>query len=285
MPRNDSPMRRIDARQRYGPDFHLDRQRFDTWLGEHARLAGVEFVMPGQVRLVEFARDEGFRVTAETAAGTRRFEAAHLVDASGRAAWLARKLGAHRSVADPLLGIARWYQCPVKEPSILVETAEHGWWYSAPLPAGKLVALFVTDGGTPSARAARADVWQSCLATAPLTRARLLAASSDGPPVAYASAPALSEWDPSVRFLPVGDAALAFDPIAADGLCYALRSGLEAARAFALCRAGQAGALNAYRRGLGDIFRNHLARREALYKLERGRRGSPFWQRARDGSS
>jgi flavin-dependent dehydrogenase len=135
----------------------------------------------------------------------------------------------------------------------------------------------VTDGESPARAARREEVWQRCLATAPLTRERLLGLAATSAPVAYLAAPGLLAWDVRKPLLPVGDALLSFDPISADGLCFALRSGLEAADALT----GRRGSLDAYRTGANAIFRAHLARRELVYASERTHRKSAFWQRAR----
>ena len=222
---------------------------------------------------------EGGALRLSVGAGQDAVElaAGRVIDATGRPAWLARQLGARRRSTDRLIGVARGFAGGSCEPFTLVEAADEGWWYSAPRPGGRLVALFLTDGDSP-ARAVRGDeVWARCLASAPLTRARLGRAGTAGAARAYLAGPAVLDWDPRQPFLPVGDAALSFDPVAADGLCFALRSGLEAAAVLL----GRRGSPRAYRDGVHQIFAQHLARRALIYQAERQVRPTPFWQRPR----
>jgi flavin-dependent dehydrogenase len=264
----------------HGPDFHLDRARFDAFLVEHARAAGALVYTSSRLRGVE--RDGSrYRTLAVMNGADSVVHADFLIDATGRSASLARSLGARRSTADRLVGVARWFGDAPGEPCVLVEAADHGWWYSAPAPDGKLVVLFVTDAGTRAAHAARPDVWAENLASAPLTRERLAGARPLGSASAYAASPALTEWDTGERLLAVGDAALSFDPMSAQGLTFALRSGLEAARALLLERAGEERVRARYQAGIRGIYRDHLAGREALYDNERRARRTPFWLSAR----
>lgn len=75
------------------PSWQLDRGRFENFLGEHARSLGVEFIDGAVVRGIELGRDNAlhqvrYQRDAETGTCTARW----LVDASGRAGLLKRKL-------------------------------------------------------------------------------------------------------------------------------------------------------------------------------------------------
>jgi flavin-dependent dehydrogenase len=260
----------------YGPDLHLDRARFDALLLEAALARGAVLFRPAAVRRC-FVAGGALRLSVGAGQETVEIAARRVIDATGRSAGLARRLGARRRSTDRLIGVARGFAGGSCEPFTLVEAADEGWWYSAPRPGRHLVALFLTDGDS-AAREARGDeVWARCLASAPLTRARLDRAGTGGPARAYLAGPAVLDWDPGQPFLPVGDAALSFDPIAADGLCFALRSGLEAAEVLL----GRRGSARAYRDGVHHIFAQHLTRRALIYQAERRVRPTPFWQRAR----
>jgi flavin-dependent dehydrogenase len=268
------------SRLRYGPDLHLDRSRFDALLVDAAVARGAALFRPANV--CHLAIDaSNIRFALEYRGETIDVVARRLVDATGHRAKIARRLGARRLDADRLIGIARSYARGAREPSTLVEAADEGWWYSAPQPGDRIVALFLTDGDLPARAARRDEVWAACLKTAPLTRDRLRAAEAIGSPRTYLATPAVLDWDPEGPLLPVGDAALSFDPIAADGLCFALRSGLEAAAVLL----GARGSTRAYRDGVLRIYRDHLARRERVYAAERQLRPTAFWRRPRAGIS
>ncbi|HMI94287.1 MAG TPA: FAD-dependent oxidoreductase, partial [Polyangiales bacterium] len=150
-----------------GPDLHLDRARFDAWLRGHALAAGAR--CHDGARITELCwhdASQRFRIVLRLGLedGARELRARYLVDASGRSAFVSRKLRAVRRSLDRSLGVARWFREPASEPVVLVEACEHGWWYSAPLPHGELVALFVTDAANVTGRAATRAAWDAALA-------------------------------------------------------------------------------------------------------------------------
>ena len=261
-----------------GPDFHVDRTSFDAWLGDHAGERGAHRFRPARVASASW---DGVRrvwhVELTKGVGTHSVTARCLVDATGRSAALSRKLGATRRRVDRLVGIARWFRGAECDPVVLVEATPQGWFYSAPTPNGELVALFVTDHG-PSARTRARSGAEAFTSDGPLTRERLRGALPCGRARTYDASPALTEFDASGPWLPVGDAALSFDPMSGDGLCFALRSGLEAAVVIRDLLAGGAGGVSRYRTGARQVFELHLARRSLVYRSEERWRDSSFWR-------
>ncbi|WP_337053468.1 tryptophan 7-halogenase [Pseudoxanthomonas sp. USHLN014] len=76
------------------PSWQIDRGRFENFLGERARALGVDFIDGASVRGVDLASgeaDHGVRFERDGAAAT--LDARWVVDASGRAGLLKRKLG------------------------------------------------------------------------------------------------------------------------------------------------------------------------------------------------
>ena len=75
------------------PSWQLDRGRFENFLGEQARALGVAFEDGAVVRAIEFGDGDGaHRVTYEQAGETRTLASRWVVDASGRAGLVKRKL-------------------------------------------------------------------------------------------------------------------------------------------------------------------------------------------------
>ncbi len=75
------------------PSWQLDRGRFENFLGEHARNLGVEFIYGAVVRGIELGSDDALhQVRYQRDAETGTCTAHWLVDASGRAGLLKRKL-------------------------------------------------------------------------------------------------------------------------------------------------------------------------------------------------
>lgn len=264
-----------------GPDLHVHRLRFDAWLRSHARQHGAVVRCDTRIDDVVFqASVRRFRLRVRDSGGNRReLEAPYMIDASGRSAWLMRKLGATTDTTDDLMCLGRPLQDVSFEPSILVESTPDGWWYSAPSPDGAGIALFMTYP-TLHKPLRRQQVWDTALASAPRTRARLAHVREIGLLRVCSAGPALTRWDANQPCLAVGDAAAAFDPISGSGVCFALRSALEAAHAVASAQRGAGALFDAYQRGVRRVFAQHLERRHLIYRSEMRWNTEPFWAEA-----
>src|SRR4051812_46907780 len=86
----------------YGPGHLIDRVRFDATLRQAARAAGVT-LREGSARLLRACCDaEPLTLESLHAGRARHFEAEFVVDASGRGASIAQRLGARRRSVDRL---------------------------------------------------------------------------------------------------------------------------------------------------------------------------------------
>src|SRR5262249_24882767 len=154
-----------------------------------------------------------------------------------RACWLARKLKARRTTFDRQIGMAAVFSGPC-DPVTLVEAAENGWGYSAPLPGGEQVGGYLTEAGmaTPSH-------YDRLLSETRYIRERVHGSQ-------YATCVRTFMADSYRVHLPevvgvclhAGAAALGLDPLSSDGISFALRSGCDAGRALAAHLAGDHGA-------------------------------------------
>jgi 2-polyprenyl-6-methoxyphenol hydroxylase-like FAD-dependent oxidoreductase len=264
----------------YGDGWHLDRARFDAALLQAAR-AGGACRRAGLVRGVQRERDQWRVITGDGSV----LRADYLVDATGRAARLARRVGATLLRSDHLVAVAGLLGPPVPgaaapERTSLVESTHWGWWYTAPLPGGERIAMAMTDADLVAGlRLLDPEVWWARLRLAghvrdrmnrwvePPRRLRVLAAGS-----ACAGPAAGPGW------AAVGDAATATDPLAARGIVTALATGLVAARAIAADRAGETGALDAYARRVAALHAEYHEAQAAQYRREQ-RWDTPFWRR------
>jgi len=140
-----------------GHGWHLDRARFDGWLRRAAIARGAEILTPARLVAVE-PGGEGWRAQLATARGQVDVAAAFAIDAGGRAAPLARRLGAQRRATDRLVcGWIHGGARPLGRGAGLttVEAVEDGWFYTAPLPEERRVLAFLTDADLPAAVIAR----------------------------------------------------------------------------------------------------------------------------------
>lgn len=266
-----------------GPGWHLDRARFERWLRDAAVDRGAEILAPAKVAQLERVSD-GWRIDVEHDSGVTTIHASLIIDAAGRSAPIARKLGAHVDATDRL--VCGWVYGRDEGSGgrgiTFVQATEDGWWYTAPMPDRRRVLAFHTDADLPAAAVAR-DRDALLAATASVADlAELLHASgfvaddTVGFTVAHSAT-----LDPCAGdgFLAAGDAALAFDPLSSQGLLNALFTGLAAAETADSHLRGDLDAMPRYRdtiAGIADAYRRHLAQ---WYSLERRWADSPFWKR------
>ena len=251
-----------------GDALHLSRPLFDEQLAHHARANGVTVHRDAPVHGVERVGDR-WRVTC--AAGA--FHADVVIDATGRAARVARRLGA-RSIALDSLQAAVAYLDLDSGSHVQVEACEHGWWYSAGLAGGRTIAAWMFDREqalrTPEA------AWRAALAHAPHTRARLGAVSPRRFLLRDARTRRLIPTS-GRDWLAIGDAAAALDPLSSSGLGRALDDGWKAAAAIASTDdPGFAGYQR--HRHRQQAFTAFLLQRAQVYRAEMRFAHASFWR-------
>nr|WP_276603794.1 LodA/GoxA family CTQ-dependent oxidase [Nannocystis pusilla] len=284
-----SPVIHDFLRDPRGHGFHLDRARFDATLRRRAREEGVE--VRAATRLHTFVRDDagGFRLALkgdEGAAAEAR--CAFIVDATGRAASVARRLGARRIQDDAQIAIIAVHERdeqaePCDRDSLtLVESVPEGWWYTALLPRRRRVVVFLTDADLPAARVAATPAgFDELLARTRRVRARLEAAPYRrilGPRGGPASTSRLAQAH-GAGWVAVGDAAMAFDPLSSQGILTALYAGLRVGLALHAELGGAAGSVARESAALGRIHEVYRERRRLIHAEERRWPEAPYWLR------
>ncbi len=252
-----------------GPGWHLDRPRFDRMLIECARAAGVETIA------------ESWRTPAGEKAVAR---ADFVVDATGRPASFATSRGARRVADDALIGVCSVLTYPhgdaPQDRSTLIEAGEHGWWYSAIVPGGRVVAAWMSDADLVRAQAP----WSANLAAAPLTRARIGDAVPQLAPAVFSARSQRLLPCAAPGWLAVGDAAAAFDPLSSQGIVRALRLGKIASFTVYDFLRGRAGALEKYRHYIAAEYEHYGESKARFYRLEARWPAAPFWARRHSGN-
>ena len=210
-------------RNPHGNGWYIERHRLEGMLRDAAVDAGARLV-PASVRRVQ-RRAGAVRLFLDDAT---EVDARSIVDATGRSAAGARRLGARRVLHDRLIGLA-WRHEAELDQATLVESVPEGWWFSAPTAAGMIVILFgdadLVDWRSASHR------YPELLDQAPHTRARVAAAGPmDGPTLVSASTSVLRPTR-GPGWIAVGDAAATYDPLASYGILHSLITGWEAAAA------------------------------------------------------
>jgi flavin-dependent dehydrogenase len=266
-----------------GHGWHLDRARFDGWLRRAAIARGAEILTPARLVAVE-PGGEGWRAQLATARGQVDVAAAFAIDAGGRAAPLARRLGAQRRATDRLVcGWIHGGARPLGRGAGLttVEAVEDGWFYTAPLPEERRVLAFLTDADLPAAVIARNGARLAECATATREIRAVLAESKFTPIVGGFTAAHSSVLEPCAAegWLAAGDASLSFDPLSAQGLLHALFTGLAAAEAADAYLLGDRDVGPQYLQLMDGIQRGYHKHLDLCYATETRWPSSPFWKR------
>jgi flavin-dependent dehydrogenase len=217
--------------------YQVPRAEFDLVLLEHAKKRGVTVYQPASVDGADFDA-AGVTVTADAEGRRVQARAAMLVDATGRAGFMASKVGQRRRV--PNLGKVALFAhyrgaarlAGMEEGNIRIYVFRDGWFWWIPL-AGDVTSV----GAVCHARTVRE--WQGPiedLHDAMIARCRgvsdNLAGAARITPVhreanfAYDNTPVVGD-----RFVAVGDAIAFVDPIFSGGVYIALRTGQLAAEA------------------------------------------------------
>ena len=266
----------------YGGGWHLDRPRFESRFAQRAEEAGARILRHVRVRSLRSLAERGWSVGVERAGKQESLECAVLLDASGRASFVGRRLGAERVDYDKLVGVYAFFRAAtdLNDTRTMVEAAPDGWWYSAYLPNAALVVAFMSDADLlPRGARALHAFWRQQLDATTYTRGRVDGARLEGDvhttrADSYRMSALIGE-----NWLAVGDAAMAFDPLSSHGLYNAMKSAIEAARALQRHFAGDGAGLSDYAGWAQRRFTRFVDMRAAYYGREARWPDSPFWQR------
>lgn len=274
-------------RRASGPGWHLDREAFDLWLKTEAAAAGAELLSPARLAAV---RRDGGCWQADMRAASLKTEARTrwIVDATGRPAALARRLGARLNRLDRLVSLAVLTE-PVATSGFdgfsMVEGVEIGWWYASRLPSGETVVALMTD----SDLARETDLRSPSIfrrAWAETSEIGRLVPVPDHPrrPVVFAAGAQFIDRAIAPGWLALGDALIALDPLSASGVTGALEDAFVAAetlvRLLGIPDGGEARDLrSSYAARANATLRRFLLERRAIYGAERRWPKQSFWRR------
>lgn len=264
----------------YGKGWHLDRNAFDTMLLRLAVERGATLL--AETRLQKASKTEnGWTLIC----GDNTLNTHFVVDASGRACAFAKLQGAQKIQFDDLHGIYTHWEQPkdaletIGASHTLVESVEHGWWYSALLPNGTLAVALMTDTEVIKTQQLKhTENYLNLLQQTTHTAARisrLTQVSSPAVKVANAYEQTSMVGD---GWLAVGDSATAYDPLSSYGIHKALQNSLEAGEAIQAALCGDTKKLTLYEQNVQQAFESFLTTRYQYYAMETRWQDSPFWK-------
>jgi flavin-dependent dehydrogenase len=261
-----------------GDGWHLDRARFDHFLASQTARCGVASVTGATFRHADRIGDRWHLDLGLGEPVIARF----VVDATGRRAAFARRMGASFKNIDRLVGFGRFAKDGKDhDPGSVVESFEDGWWYTAGLPDGLRFFVCMTD--TDIGRGLRLSdeaAWRSQIESTHHVLNFLPDRDTLGPirvnpaGTRWTSCPAEADW------LAVGDAASIFDPLSSLGITKAIRSAIYAAYTIGdLLLDKDSSSVERYRYFLREEFGSYLETRGLFYALEARWAEKKFWRR------
>lgn len=254
-----------------GPGWRLSRHTFDENLRAAASAAGAQHFT---LKVDSVERDSEYWVIGTKSGEV--FRCRWLIDATGRSASIARRLGVLR-VRDE--GIIALYCFGALRPGevfdrTLIEAVPEGWWYGALLPEG--VAVLALHVDPRESRSVRPN-WLAALHRTSYVRDFFQPSAFDGRPMA---ADASGSWLKNVggtNWIACGDAAISFDPLSSQGIYNAIYSGVATAKAVLASESGDRSAIVEYVRRLAAIRRVYRSRLISSYGLVRRWPDRQFW--------
>lgn len=214
--------------------YQVERSRFDTILLEHARECGATVRQPVQVVA---AVEDGDGWTVELSDGAR-LAASFLIDASGRANFLARsaRIGKVDLPYARKIAFYAHYRGVERAPgeqggNILITRWRDGWFWEIPLDAERTsVGLVATLQAYQEFAGDAEAFFAAAVQATPVVAKRLAAAGRIGDRLhTTTDYTYMYERFAGERFLLAGDAACFIDPVFSSGVYLAMQSGWQAA--------------------------------------------------------
>ena len=258
-----------------GASWWIDRDRFDRALRRRCASLGIPILTGPLHHLHRTGQKWMTRIGQEP-----ELRAPWVIDATGRPAAVARRLGVARRSGPPLVAVHTRTIAPRNDSPtrIVLEADADGWWYVGTSSQQRIGAVGIADPGVVG-RLRDREHFVARLAALPHLGRFAGDASGWSPPQACLAGGAWLEAVCGEGWIACGDAALAFDPLSAQGLLGALSSGVAAAQA--ISSADSATALAAISARHADIRAIYQVRRQAAYAREHRWPDRPFWSRQR----
>ena len=270
-----------------GGGWHVNRSAFDAALRWRAHRAGIPFYQKQIIDLqpitFETSNETGYLINLSGSGHEpHTIRATWLVDATGRRAFVSRRLQMGRQKLDDQTAAVCWIAARPTDydHTTRIKSVANGWWYTARLPWGHRVVCF---HGLPT------TVATFCRNPTGFLR-QFNAAGVLSEPVDEAQPMPIRATDASVTrclsvaqpgFLCVGDAALTADPLSSQGVFFALYSGIKGAEALVQSLAAPTlttAALMTYQQQVDAVFAANQRSRMYFYTSEYRYATEPYWQ-------
>ena len=256
----------------------------DKMLAAEAEQSGVKLLTGAGLINVEYDTEKTFRLRITDKTREYSLLSNFLVDATGRKAMLSSYFNTEKIVFDRLIGIAIKFIDEEAACNLftMVETAEDGWWYSAPVGPNASIAMLMTDGDIAAGKNLQhLNSWEQALMLTDSTRSRFIKKKREwGPTIFSAVTQRVVRNSDDIRpFISVGDAALSVDPISGSGVIRALRTAKEAAGTILSTLGGDPDSIATYERNRNEDCHKYLLEWASYYGIEHRWFAATFWKR------
>lgn len=263
----------------HGNGWHLDRTKFDHMMASRVlKKGGTLFT---NMDILTQKQNKKWKIVAVDRNDRKHvLTADFVIDASGKNAVFARKLGANWKVLDNLVGIVGFYRQGRQKKSqqrMTMESVPDGWWYSSPLPRNRQVVVFMTDSDI-AKKIGIIDNWNVLVKKTTHIKKAIRGKLISTPQI-YPAYSHIIQKIPKRNWLPAGDVASSFDPVSSMGIGYAILSGIHAARKAYEQLTGDTISISNYMGNINENFQQYLSRRSYYYQTETRWKDEPFWQR------
>ena len=286
---NDTPDQHDFFYSPAGAGYCVNRQHFDAAFRSAAHDTGAQIITDAAVTRCEYSGDWTTHYNSKS--GPQTITSTYLIDASGRAASVAKSLGVAKDQDDPLFSFAMRFvttePCP-EDAHTRIEASPFGWWYSNALPVGEngtqeRVIVLHTDKDLAQAKQAATPTGFLDLLKGTKLMAPHLAANGYTAMGKVQGAPAGNARlapDNLSNFLAVGDAAQALDPLSSQGIHQALLSASFAGQMVNYALSNDAPSfLDRYTRDQDKRWAHYQKEYAHFYAMESRWPDHPFWNR------
>lgn len=267
-----------------GFGWHLDREVFEENLRKKVESRGVRCLWPARLYSAEeFPDDWSVQFQSGNDLTQLSILAKVVIDASGRQAHFAKKLGIKRRRLDRLVACWATISNVIHHQVSTISATAEGWWYSAPLSGDRRLVAFHSDS----------DLIRHRLTTDPHLFYELMQSNqvlkgvtNEKNQMVYhgtvAADSSFLEQFCGDGWAALGDAATSFDPLSSQGMFHAMASATQ----LAALLTQQTGRISlgsvvqqAYSGQIHSIWNRYLAHRTVFYGQEQRWRNAEFWRR------
>ena len=257
----------------HGHGWHINRLDFEQMLLDEVLDKGI-FVLNTTTLPEVIVQSPQWQLRANETIVAAPF----LMDAGGRNSRLSMLMGIKRNSRDKQLAICGFFEgISISTQFSFIEAVSQGWWYTAPLPGGRVVASLFTLPGCYERKSTPEETLLHRLQSNPQLQQMLLHKKPMHTQFCNASSSVLEQMY-AENYAAIGDAALTFDPISSHGMVMAMVSARDATAAYHKFREGDARAFTEYDSLLQQTFTQYEQNRRQIYAAEKRWLGETYWK-------